>query len=368
MAADQAPAAAPVVRATAAVATSGGAQAAAPVVRAAAAVATSGGAQAAPSVAAPDPQSAPVRVVVAPAASSPASPPRDQPVAAISRGPAPSGTQVAAGPPAVSPQPAARPAHEPKPAGAPPAVVSPPSSGGIAATPPADANLTTADALARQLEAALAGAPSPVAVPGDQPSGVASLDPALESVIARLQSSLGRNPVSSTLPGPTQPVAGAPEAAGLSTSQAHRGAPAVPTGSQPALAAPSGIDADHSFDTVGQTSSAGWYLGVGADRVGRPDIAPARAQVKAIHRSGRRSSGTVPPPEVVAALEPPPGSLPSGAPAGTASTAGGVGGAALALLAAAAALLLPTLLPGRLTLELFPWQSARLASRLERPG
>ncbi|MBV9422037.1 MAG: hypothetical protein JOZ98_03930 [Solirubrobacterales bacterium] len=58
------------------------------------------------------------------------------------------------------------------------------------------------------------------------------------------------------------------------------------------------------------------------------------------------------------------GAAPSGATAG----AVGAGAAAGALLAVSFVWLLYGLLTGRLTLDLFPWQSALLASRLERPG
>jgi hypothetical protein len=73
---------------------------------------------------------------------------------------------------------------------------------------------------------------------------------------------------------------------------------------------------------------------------------------------------------VTVVATPPPGSasLPAG---GAASSAGGGMGAsafAVALLGLAAVLLLRALLPGRLPLSLFPWQSAILTSRLERPG
>jgi hypothetical protein len=57
-------------------------------------------------------------------------------------------------------------------------------------------------------------------------------------------------------------------------------------------------------------------------------------------------------------------------PAGAVGSGGiGAGGAAGgALLLVAALWLLQALLPGRLSLDLSPWQSALLSLRLERPG
>jgi hypothetical protein len=85
-------------------------------------------------------------------------------------------------------------------------------------------------------------------------------------------------------------------------------------------------------------------------------------------RRARQHSAAVGSSAAVAQAAPDLTSLPAGGVAGTASAGVGVGAAALALLALAAASLLPPLLPGRLALELSPWQSTLLSWRLERPG
>jgi hypothetical protein len=63
-------------------------------------------------------------------------------------------------------------------------------------------------------------------------------------------------------------------------------------------------------------------------------------------------------------------SPPLGVTGGVSTGSGGIGAGAAggALLVLAALWLLHTLLPGRLTLDLTPWQSALLSLRLERPG
>jgi hypothetical protein len=59
---------------------------------------------------------------------------------------------------------------------------------------------------------------------------------------------------------------------------------------------------------------------------------------------------------------------PAGGGASTSSGGAGAGASAAAVLALAGVCLLGALLPGRLRLDPFPWRSALLASRLERPG
>ncbi len=88
------------------------------------------------------------------------------------------------------------------------------------------------------------------------------------------------------------------------------------------------------------------------------------------HTRARVRHGSTPGGGIVEAQVPDVASAPlsGGAPSGATPGAVGAGAAAGALLAVAFVWLLYGLLPGRLTLDLFPWQSALLASRLERPG
>lgn len=107
----------------------------------------------------------------------------------------------------------------------------------------------------------------------------------------------------------------------------------------------------------GQASSAQAAPGAPYKRLNRP------------HLARQRHSGSVGASEAVGTVPPLSVPLPAGGGAGGAASGGvGAGAAALGFLAVAAACLLHGLLPGRLALELFPWTSTLLPSRLERPG
>ncbi len=71
-------------------------------------------------------------------------------------------------------------------------------------------------------------------------------------------------------------------------------------------------------------------------------------------------------PAAAVAVQPVPASLPTGAATGAASS--GAGASTVALIALLAACVLTALLPGRMAVDLFPWASAFVALRLERPG
>ena len=262
---------------------------------------------------------------------------------------------------------AAKPLKPPTATTRPTTVVAPAPSGGISAAPPADTGLSAADALVRQLERGLGSSLSPLPGLTDQLNALTPLASALQIVISRLQSLQGADLASATLAASGQPLVDASQAAGLLTSQERLSAS---PGARP-IAMMSIANTGGTTKVLGalfESSSGGRYLADRTDRLERAGI-PGRAPVKAGHHSPRPSSAdaTVTP-DTVAGPQPPSASLASGAPASAASGGVGVGGAALAVFAAAAVLLLPALLHGRLTLDLFPWQSALFASRLERPG
>lgn len=87
------------------------------------------------------------------------------------------------------------------------------------------------------------------------------------------------------------------------------------------------------------------------------------------HDSSRRrvpSRAAASAPAIVSAAPPASESLSPGTATGSASS--GTGASTAALLVLMATCILAALLPGRLTLDLFPWASAFVAFRLERPG
>jgi hypothetical protein len=95
------------------------------------------------------------------------------------------------------------------------------------------------------------------------------------------------------------------------------------------------------------------------------DLLRSPTAPRAAAQSSRRAVGSA-----ATATAPPRVPVPRavGAPSIATSAGAGVGAGALALMALAIICLLPALLPGRVALDQFRWQSTLLTSRLERPG
>ena len=239
---------------------------------------------------------------------------------------------------------------------------------------------TAATLLDRQAQADNASASWPVRGASNPLSAVAALGPELQSLIALLEKSVRDGQPSAVVLGPSPQAAPSPQAdaarsqptspdaAPLSKRLAEAGAPALPVAH---LVIP---DAQTSWG-LGCAGRAGPVAIVTPPLPGLPQGSTQVAVAVAGHqrsgvrrRSSRANSAPVGSSITVAGAPPLPTPLPGGAAASGAIGGVGVGAAAAALLALAALWLLTALLPGRLTLDLFPWQSTMLALRLERPG
>ena len=236
---------------------------------------------------------------------------------------------------------------------------------------------TVASLLVRQMQADIASVSWPQLVLGSQPSAAVSLGPQLQGLIERIQMSVRDRQASNVFVVP--PPAGSP-----ATQLESAVTPAVST--RPVTAQRPGPQAGQEQSNRGvQGSRTPWALArvdaafTSAASVRprgqsvEPSLAPAAHAIPSRQRLGkarsapRSTSRAVSSSVTVSGAPPVPTSGPAGA-AASGSSGVGVGAAAAALLAAAALWLLQALLPGRLGLDLSPWQSTMLALRLERPG
>jgi hypothetical protein len=222
----------------------------------------------------------------------------------------------------------------------------------IAASAPPDVSVSLD---ARQLESQLASTSWVLAGPSDELAAGTSLGPEPPTLVAVLDSLARGEQSLSAVAGPSKPPAPSLPAVGLLAPAHRQAAPGPQRSTNEMLVVPV---AQRPLASV-PTTLAGTQS-VGLIQVGQRPGGARRARQRFSAATGSSSA--------VAQAEPTLTSLPAGGVAGTASGGVGVGAAAPALLAFAAVSLLPLLLPGRLALELVPWQSALLAWRLERPG
>jgi hypothetical protein len=240
-----------------------------------------------------------------------------------------------------------------------------PSGGNVGTTQTTPPTLPT-----RQAEADGAGASWPAATSANQTGPAPSLGPQVQTLLANAEMSVREDLATGASTLPPQQL-GTP-ATKLGAVAGH--ATLANTGHGLALTGQTLNGAAEGAS--GRTGSAGLQLtGPPATAAVDSQQGSARShQEAAAQRAARvpRASewSTIVPASslFVDAPQPSSTSLAGGAAAGSSAGGGSSGAAAAALLAVAALWLLAALLPGRLALDLFPWQSAMLALRLERPG
>jgi hypothetical protein len=240
-----------------------------------------------------------------------------------------------------------------------------PSGGNAAATQTTPPTLPT-----RQAEADGAGDSWPATTSANQTGPAPSLGNQVQTLLANAEMSVREDSATGALALPSQQL-GTPGTV-LGAVAGHTALVNAGHG----LTLPGLTVTGAAEGASGRAGSAGLELtGPAATAAGEPQQGPAHSRQEApAHRAAHAPHATewstiVPAsPLFVDAAQPSSTSLAGGAAAGSSAGGVGSGAAAAALLAVAALWLLAALLPGRLALDLFPWQSAMLALRLERPG